>query len=259
MHWNLVLLALLVAPAAAQTPPGAVVQAEAQTQRLSCGGGDARIEGNHNTVVLTGPCRSLLLKGVANTVSIALQPGASVRVEGSENRISFQTTGAAPAVQILGPDNSVDPGAMPPAPKAETPSAPKPAQTVQAAAESAAPKPPVPKTPQPAPPESKPASGVFTLAGDDEQRDETCTGRPVIITGNRSAYVLRGGCLSVTVRGDLDTVQAELRPGAAVGIVGHGTTVSWVLLARGKAPASTVRGAGDRVQHINTIGGLPVR
>ncbi len=258
MHWNLVLLALLVAPAAAQTPPGAVVQAEAQTQRLSCGGAmPDRGQPQHG-----GADRPVPQPAAEGRCQHGVDRAAARRIGargGQREPISFQTTGAAPAVQILGPDNSVDPGAMPPAPKAETPSAPKPAQTVQAAAESAAPKPPVPKTPQPEPPASKPASGVFTLAGDDEQRDETCTGRPVIITGNRSAYVLRGGCLSVTVRGDLDTVQAELRPGAAVGIVGHGTTVSWVLLARGKAPASTVRGAGDRVQHINTIGGLPVR
>jgi hypothetical protein len=245
-----------------------VVQAEAQTKQLSCNGGDALIEGNHNTIVLTGDCRSLLLKGVANTVSISLQAAAQVRVEGSGNRITFQAAGAAPVVQFAGPDNSADPGAMPPssasaappAPLADKPqpSAPKPAEASHAAVEpTSAPTAPTPVSTEP--PKPKPtASGVLTLTGDDQQRDEDCTGRPVVIEGNRSAYVLRGGCESLTVHGDLDTVQAELRPGAAVGITGHGTTVSWALLARGKGPAAAIHGEGNRVQRIDTIGGLPV-
>jgi len=251
MRWIPLLLSLLAAPAAAQTSSGVLVQAEAQTQRLSCGGGDALIEGNHNAIVLTGPCRGLLLKGVANTVAIALVAGASVRVEGSENRITFDVAGgAAPVVQILGPNNSVDPGPMPPAPPPPAP-APKPAEATQVLA------PPAVKPPRAEPAAGPATLGTLDLRGDDQQRDETCAGRAVVIEGNRSAYVLRGGCLSVSVQGDLDTVQAELRPGASVHVTGHGTTVSWAVPARGKAPVSAVHGDGNRVQHIDTIGGQP--
>jgi Protein of unknown function (DUF3060) len=253
MRWIPLLLSLLAAPAAAQTSPGVLVQAEAQNQRLSCGGGDALIEGNHNTIVLTGPCRGLLLKGVANTVAIALQAGASVRVEGSENRVIFDVAGgAAPVVQILGPNNSVDPGPLPPAPPPPAAPALKPAETAAVLAVPAA------KPPRVEPAAGPARSGALELRGDDQQRDETCAGRAVVIEGNRSAYVLRGGCLSVSVQGDLDTVQAELRPGASVHVTGHGTTVSWAVPTRGKAPVSAIHGDGNRVQHIDTIGGQPV-
>jgi hypothetical protein len=251
MRWIPLVLTLLAAPVAAQTPPGAVVQAEAQTQRLSCAGGDALVEGNHNTIVLTGACHGLLLKGVANTVAIALQPGAPVRIEGSGNRITFDAAGGtAPVVQILGPVNSVDPGPMPPAPPQAA--APTPAAAPQSPALPAAKPPRVDAAAGPAP------QGMLELRGDDQQRDETCTGREVVIAGNRSAYVLRGGCLSVSVQGDLDTVQAELRSGASVRLTGHGTTVSWALLGRGKPPVSAEHGEGNRVQRIDTIGGQPV-
>ncbi|MEJ1977593.1 MAG: DUF3060 domain-containing protein [Acetobacteraceae bacterium] len=234
--------------------PGAVVKAEAQTLRQACGGGDAVIEGNHNTVVLNGACHGLLLKGVGNTVAIELQAGAVVRLEGSENRITFHAlAGPPPVLQIAGPDNVAEAGDVPPAPAVKVAEAPAAMPAPKPVAMAGPPVRPVSLA------EPAPKAGLLTFSGDDQQRDEDCAGRQVVIQGNRSAYVLRGGCQSVSVRGDLDLVQAELRPAAHVGITGHGTIVSWALMGRGKDPSALIHGEGNRVQRIATIGGEPVR
>ena len=99
----------------------------------------------------------------------------------------------------------------------------------------------------------------LALNGDDEHRLADCTGRDVAIQGLRSAYVLRGGCHSVTVTGDLDTVQAEISPGARIVIDGVGTMVAWALAGPGDGPVERVHGNGSRVRRTDRIGGQPVR
>ena len=227
----------------AQALPELLLQAEAQTLTGTCTGQPVRLEGNHNTVTLSGACGSLLLKGVSNTVAAGVVPGASIHVEGSGNRVTYAVTGAPPVIVMLGPDNDVLSGAEP---------------AVQQ------PKPPVPPPlAAPAPPQVQASTGPLTLAGDDQQRLADCAGRDVAITGERSAYVLRGGCKSVTLRGDLLTVQAELVPGARVTVTGRGSIVSWAFKAsaakeKGRAPVTTATGEGSRVQRVDMIGGEAV-
>ena len=232
-------LLLIAAPAAAQPPPELLFQAEAQTLSGSCNGEPVRLEGNHNTVVLKGPCGSLLLKGVANTLTMGVRSGGTIHVEGSANRIRYTTSSAPPLVEVLGPDNEVtaDAASVPHAPAPVVPPAPRAALAPPASPVAAA----VPAKPSQ-------ATGPLLIANDDVQRLAECGGKDVAITGNRSAVVLRGGCKSLTLTGDLLAVQADLVPGAKVTVTGRGSIVTYTLKARGKAPVTLVRGEGSRVQ-----------
>ncbi len=213
-------------------------QAEAQTLTGACQGQPVRLEGNHNTLTLSGVCGSLLLKGVANTVRMGIAPGGVIHVEGSQNRVSFRASGVPPAVATFGPDNEVSSGGAAlavPAPSA--PAAPRPAvQPVLLA-----------------------SKGPLTLSGDDQERLAQCGGRDVNVSGHRSAYVIRGGCKSLTATGELLTIQAEFAPGARIAVAGTGVVVSWALKGKGRPPEAVVRGAGSRVQHASEIGGEAVR
>lgn len=235
-----------------QTVDGLHVQSEAQQLTAPCGGKSALVEGNHNTLTLSGVCASLVLKGVGNSVRLGIAPAGPIHVEGSANHIQFSTPGSPPAISVLGPDNAVtaasDPAAADPAPSPQ-------AAQVNSPTPSSPTKPPValvPQAPQTA------GSEPLTLSGDDQQRLADCAAREVTITGRRSAYVLRGGCRSVTIKGNLLTVQAELLPAAHVTIVGDGDVVSWAVRGRGHAPLATVHGQGSRVQRADQIGGQPV-
>ncbi len=209
-------------------------QAEAQSLAGTCTGQPVRLEGNHDVVALTGTCGSLLVKGVANKVQLTIAAGGTIRVEGSANQVRYASAGAPPVIQTFGPDNEV---------------------AADGAAQSA-----------PVAPAAKPASlsatgnvGPVELSGDDQDRVADCGGRDVVITGSRSAYVVRGACRSVVVRGDLLTVQAVVQSGARIAVTGRGSMVSWMVPAKGRPPASVVRGAGSRVQRAVAIGGEPVR
>ena len=232
--WILAGAVLALAPARAGAAD-LLFQAEAQTLTGSCAGQAVRLEGNHDTVVLTGPCGSLLVKGVANTIQLTVASGGSIRVEGSANRIRYAAAGAAPVVETFGPDNEVTAAGL--------------ARTISAAL----------------PPAAKPPAvaigkgGPLELSGDDQDRLADCAGRDVVVTGDRSAYVVRGACHSMVVRGDLLTVQAVMQSGARIAVTGRGSVVSWAVPGKGHPPASFVRGAGSRVQRAEAIGGEPVR
>ena len=219
-------LALAAVPAAAQTQPELLLQAEAQILSGVCAGQPVRLEGNHNVVTLTGPCGSLLLKGVANTVRLGIVPGGSIHVEGSGNRVQFAVAGALPGIVALGPDNDVAAG--PALLAAPGPVAPSPTPASLAA----------------------PPSGPLALAGNDQHRIEDCAGRDVTVTGDRSDYVLLGACKSLTLRGDLLTVQADLAAAAKVTVMGRGSIVSWTMKGKAAGPAASIRGEGSRVQRI---------
>lgn len=227
-------------------PPGRAAAADilfqAEAQRLSgtCTGQAVRLEGNHNTVSLTGTCGSLLVKGLANTVQLTIAAGGPIRVEGSQNRVRYAPIDAGPAIETFGPDNDVSAGGA---------ARPIPADLSPA-------KPPVPASPPS--PQAAPKPGPLELSGDDQQRLGDCGGRDVVVTGSRSAYVIRGACHSLLLRGDLLTVQAVMQPGARITVNGRGSVVSWAIPGKGHAPTSVVRGAGSRVQRAEAIGGGPV-
>ena len=210
---GLVLAEPVPAPVSAELGP-LLIQAEAQTEASACDGRDVQVEGNHNQLRLYGACRSLVLKGVANEVSLGLAAGGAIRVEGSGNRVFYQAPDL-PGLVVLGPDNVV--ATLP---------------TVAAGL---------------AAPLASPATATLELSGDDQMRAVDCAGRRVAIQGQRSLYLLRGGCRSVTVRGGLLSVQAELAPGAAVIVAGHGVRVGWVLARPGRAPTVSAHGEANLV------------
>lgn len=206
---------MLVTPAVADP---LLIQAEGQVIRPLCTGRDVQVEGNHNVIKPFGMCRSLLLKGIANQVTLALGSAGTIRIEGSANQITYQAASAIVA-DILGDGN-----------------------TVTAHLD-------IPVNPDP----------NVLLTGDDRAQAIDCAGRTVTIQGNRALYVLRGGCQSLTVHGDLVTVQAEMLPGAPIVIDGRGIRVGWVLNGRGHAPVSTLHGHANHVEHLDAIGGIPSR
>lgn len=98
----------------------ATVRAEAETRTVDCGGGDAEVGGNRNTLTFHGGCRDFLLRGDANTVTIELAPGARVDIEGNRNHIRYSVVGggAPPTVRVSGSDTDLGPAGSgpPPAP-----------------------------------------------------------------------------------------------------------------------------------------------
>ena len=59
-----------------------------------------------------------------------------------------------------------------------------------------------------------PPAPPIALTGDGLALDLDCTGRDVTINGNRSQYLLRGGCASVRANGDGNRIRALLAAGA---------------------------------------------
>ena len=204
-------------PARADPTPPLLVQAEGQNLMPVCSGRDLQIEGNHNTIKPFGRCLSLLVKGVANHVDLELAAGATIRVEGSDNQVTYRAPAAAETT-LLG-DNST-------------------------------------ATLQSAPPAQ--AGTILALTGDDQALAADCTGRAVTVQGNRALYLLRGGCKSLTIRGDLVTVQAELLPSAPITITGHGNRVGWALDHPGRPPAAALHGEANHVERLTELGGRPV-
>ena len=259
-----VLSVLATAPAGAQSQPELLLQAEGEVLTRTCTGQPVRLEGNHNTVTLTGVCGSLLLKGVANSVRMAIVPGGPIHVEGSANRVSFAVQGAPPAIVALGPDNDIAPG-LPLVGSPPVASAPVASPVVAPIPVTPAPSPPVAPV-SPTPPAVKPTQAAvqllvapLSLAGDDEHRLEDCNGRDVSVTGNRSAYIIHGACRSLNVRGDLLTVELDVAPGARITVNGRGSIVTWSLLGKGHAPAAIVHGEGSRVQQAEADAAKTVR
>lgn len=212
------------AQAVSQTASGLLFQAEGKHLTGTCTGQPVVLEGNHNTVLLTGPCASLLVKGVANDIHLILRPGGGVRVEGSGNHVAASGVNLLPPV-LLGNDNTVMAAPSPlPSPAAPPVEAPKTAPV-------------------------KPTTGPLLLDGADQQRLAECGGRDVTIAGQRSAYILHGACRSLAVHGDLLTVRADLAPGAHVLIDGRGDVVSYG--GHGNPPDAKVRGDGSEIQRAD--------
>lgn len=99
-----------------------------------------------------------------------------------------------------------------------------------------------------------PDGGRLELRGDDLQRIADCAGQDVLIEGSRGGFRLRGGCRSVTLRGDLAVVQADLLPGARVLIEGNGNLVAYAAPRTGAAPTVIIRGAASRAQRLPRLG-----
>lgn len=105
---RLPLLAGLFCALAAPAASAATVLAEAATRVLECAGGDAAIEGSHNTITFTGACRSLSVRGDLNTVTIELAPGAVFDIQGNANRVRYSFT-PPPLLRVSGRGTDIAP------------------------------------------------------------------------------------------------------------------------------------------------------
>jgi hypothetical protein len=211
---------LLVHPLRADPAPPLLLQAEGQTLTPVCTGKDLQLEGNHNVVKPFGLCQSLLIKGIANQIRLDFTANATLRIEGSGNQVTYRAPTAA-TTDLLGTDNAV--------------------------------------VAQPSPVLVADIGPVLNLTGDDRALALDCAGRSVSVEGSRALYLLRGNCKTLTIHGDLVVVQAELQPGAAVAISGHGVRVGWVLGGPGKPPVPLLHGEANHVEHLDELGGIPVR
>jgi hypothetical protein len=92
-----------------------------------------------------------------------------------------------------------------------------------------------------------PAASAIALTGDGYVLDLDCTGRDVVIRGNRSRYTLRGGCRSVAANGSGNRIQAELAVGARALVEGNDTVFGYAVLG-GDSADVTVRGVRSRAE-----------
>jgi len=71
-----------------------------------CNGRPASVEGTDHVITFTGPCASLEINGVNNTVNVELAPGARLAVNGTENQVRWRSRGE-PRQDLGGIDNKV--------------------------------------------------------------------------------------------------------------------------------------------------------
>lgn len=209
-----VLPILLLVSTPALAQPAAL-RGDGQVASMDCGGGEVLLEGSRSTVTLRGSCRALVLRGDDNRVMIELALSARVRVEGQGNRVRWTLArGGPPPVVSISGRDSLV------APASETAHSP----------------------------------GQLAMRGDDLQLQAGCAGRDVLVEGLRSNLRLLGGCRSVTIRGELAVVQAELQPGSRVLIEGGGNLVAYALTGQGAVPTVTIRGEASRARRVARLG-----
>ena len=93
-----------------------------------------------------------------------------------------------------------------------------------------------------------PASATpIALTGDGMVLDLDCAGRDVVIRGNGSQYILRGGCRSVIANGNGNHIHAELQAGARVVAEGNDTRFVYSVPGGGEAVVG-VRGERSRAE-----------
>ncbi len=225
----LVAVALLVPLASAAAWADAVVNGSHRTEMLDCAGAPASVNGDANRVVFHGRCSSLRIAGTGNQVEIDLLPGGAVSVTGSDNAVQYTPIVPGPAVTVQGGGNSIAAGHGAVAGEAVAPAVPTapPAAAVIS-------------------PPSRAEAGTLLLQGDAAARNVDCTGRNVLIEGSGRNDVLRGGCRSVTVQGRMDTVRAELQPGARIALGGDGITLHYTQTTPGPSPVISVTGNDSR-------------
>ncbi len=204
-----------------------VVNGSSRTELLDCNHGDAVVNGSSNRLVFHGLCRSLQVNGSGNAVQIDLMPGGQLAIAGSGNRITYNPIVPGPVLTAEGSGNLVGAGTggnitaeLPPSPPSQPPAVVAP------------------------PPTAEP--GTLVLTGDNQKRNIDCAGRDVLIEGSDGTFILRGGCRSVNVQGQDDSIDAVLLPGARLTIGGQGVTLHYTMASAGPPPVVSVTGAGSQ-------------
>jgi outer membrane protein OmpA-like peptidoglycan-associated protein len=276
----IVLSGLAGGPAHAQ---GTTVAQSGTAVTADCAGGDATLNGSGDSIIFRNTCRTLTVNGSGNTIQIELTSAGAITLNGTGNRVSYMPIGGSAAATVTdhGQGNSVvqvsalgggtttiigstaAPGSLSvrgangesvqigpggviavPAPGTGSMAAIAPGASVVAPGGAVATQP-----------------GQLVLSGDGQNRDMSCGGASVYISGDRGHFTLRGGCTVVYIRGDHDQVHAELTPGAEIGIQGDDVVVYVVLTGAGPSPRLLVTGENSRaflVQHIEDTAGSEI-
>ena len=71
-----------------------------------CRGQDASLAGSNNTVTIRGACRAFQIAGGGNRVLVDRASGGTIKVYGSNNRVSWTSSGEAD-VTTVGQENTV--------------------------------------------------------------------------------------------------------------------------------------------------------
>jgi hypothetical protein len=71
-----------------------------------CHGQDASLAGSGNTVTIRGACRAFQIAGGDNRVLVDMAPGGTIKIYGSNNQVSWTSTGEVD-VTTVGQNNTV--------------------------------------------------------------------------------------------------------------------------------------------------------
>jgi outer membrane protein OmpA-like peptidoglycan-associated protein len=92
--------------------------------------------------------------------------------------------------------------------------------------------------------------GPLIVEGNAQRRALDCTGRDVVVRGERNALTFTGGCRSLEVQGNTSTIRAELAPGARVSLRGETLELSWSQMAEGAPPRIAQEGRQIRIEQV---------
>lgn len=90
--------------------------------------------------------------------------------------------------------------------------------------------------------------GPLIVEGNAQRRTLDCTGRDVVVRGERNALTFTGGCRSLEVQGNTSTIRADLAPGARVALRGETLELAWSQAAEGPPPRITQEGRQIRIE-----------
>jgi outer membrane protein OmpA-like peptidoglycan-associated protein len=94
--------------------------------------------------------------------------------------------------------------------------------------------------------------GPLIVEGNALSRSLDCTGRDVVVRGERNQLAFTGGCRSLEVAGGTSEIRAELQPGARVALRGDTIDFRWALAGDGPPPRIATEGRQIRVEQVAT-------
>lgn len=192
------------------------IEGDSRSDIQNCEGRDVVVRGNANALRFTGGCRSVTVQGNGNSILAEMAPGGRIEIVGNDTTVGWVPAGGGaqarePTVSVTGRDSRVERAA--------------------AAAGGGAP--------------AQPPGGPLVLEGNGQQRSFDCSGRDVVLRGERNQVTLTGGCRSLTVEGNTNDIRAALEPGARVVVRGDVVNLTWS--QAGEGPEPTLRAEGRQI------------
>jgi outer membrane protein OmpA-like peptidoglycan-associated protein len=99
--------------------------------------------------------------------------------------------------------------------------------------------------------------GPVIVEGNAIARTLDCTGRDVIVRGERNRLAFTGGCRSLEVQGSTSEIRAELAPGARVNLRGETLDLRWALTGDGPPPRIAYEGRQIRIEQVAMQAAVP--